>query len=318
MCLQVKTSLHYFDFDDLSLDDVIGRGIFTVFRGKMAGKVVAVKKMDCDKNEIPREVEIQNNLPPHPNIIPLLGVTHSPDGFSVYSCTELADKSLYQYLHTEKKKPSLQQSTNWAMQIARAMQHIHQHGVAHRDLKSASILLFEKEDILKLSSFGCAQELERTTTMTWAIGTPRWMAPEFNDRVDAKINQRCDVFSYGMVLYEIFAHEVPFSDLLDSYEAMLAIKKGERPPIPPEAPLYIQQLMRSCWEHDPHDRPTFEQILQVSYSDTPMAYSIQYVWLTAMQQQRGRKRGGRGASCPPPPHTHLLRRGAMLSPLFAN
>ena len=279
----------------------------------MAGKVVAVKKMDCDKNEIPREVEIQNNLPPHPNIIPLLGVTHSPDGFSVYSCTELADKSLYQYLHTEKKKPSFQQSTNWAVQIARAMQHIHQHGVAHCDLKSAGILLFEKEDILKLGSFWCVRELERTTTITGATG---WRAPEFYDR-DPRINQRCDVFSYGMVLYEIFAHEIPFSDL-DSYEATLAIRDGKHPPIPPEAPPYIQQLMRSCWEHRPHDRPTSEQILQVGYSDTPMAYSIQYVWLTAMQQQRGRKRGGRGASCPPPPHTHLLRRGAMLSPLFAN
>ena len=272
MCLQVKASPHYFDLDDLSLDDIIGHSGFTVFRGKMAGKVVAVKRMDCEKREIPHEVEIHSSLLPHPNIIPLLGVTHTSDGFFVYICKELADKSLHQYLHKEKKKPSLQQSTNWAMQIARAMKHVHQHGVAHHDLKSASILLFEKEDILKLSSFGCAQELERTTTMTWAIGTPRWMAPEFNDRVDAKINQRCDVFSYGMVLYEIFAHEIPFSDLL-AYEAMFAIHKGERPPIPPEAPLYIQQLMQSCWEHDPHDRPTFEQILQVGYSDT---CSIQY------------------------------------------
>ena len=140
MCLQVKASLHYFDFDHLEIEDVIGHSSFgTFFRGKVAGKVVAVKRMDCNKNEIPHEVEIQSSLPPHPNIIPVLGVTHSPDGFSVYICKELADKSLWQYLHNEKKKPSLQQSTNWAMQIARAMQHIHQHGVAYCDLKSFSI-----------------------------------------------------------------------------------------------------------------------------------------------------------------------------------
>ena len=285
MCLQVKASLHYFDNDDLVLVELIAYGAFgQVYRGKMAGGVVAVKRMNCDKNQIPREVEIQSSVPPHPNIIRFLGVTHSSDGFSVYICTELADKSLCQYLHEEKRKPSLQQSTNWAIQIARAMQHIHQHGVAHCNLKSAGILLFEKEDILKLSGFGCVRELEHTTTVSGPMGTLRWTAPEYFDRIDARVNQRCDVFSYGMVLYEIFAHEVPFSDILDSYEAMLAIKKGERPPIPPEVPLYIQQLMRSCWEHDPRDRPTFEQILQVSYSDTSMAYSIQYVWLTAMQQ----------------------------------
>ena len=283
MYLQVKASLHYFDFDDLHLEVRITYCSFgVVYRGKMAGKVVAVKMMNVSKNEIPREVEIQSSLPPHPNIIPFLGVTHSRDGFSAYICKELADKSLYQYLHIEKKKPSLQQSTNWAMQIARAMQHVHQHGVANRNLKSGSILLFEKEDILKLSSFMCAQELEHTTTIS-VRGTHRWMAPEFYINSDARVNKRCDVFSYGMVLYEIFAHEIPFSDH-DLLEVVLAIREGKHPPIPPEAPLYIQQLMRSCWEHDPHDRPTFEQILQVSYSDTPMAYSIQYVWLTAMQQ----------------------------------
>ena len=266
MFLQVKASLHYFDLDDLSLDDVIGHGGFSVFRGKMAGKVVAVKRMDCKKNEIPPDVEMQSSLPPHPNIIPLLGVTHSSDGFFVFICKELADKSLYQYLHEEKKEPSLQQSTSWAMQIARAMQHIHQHGVVHRNLKSESILLFEKEDILKLSSFRCARELERTTTISGPISALRWMAPEFHD-IQPKANQRCDVFSYGMVLYEIFAHEIPFSDL-ESYGAMFAIHKKERPPIPPEAPLYIQQLIRACWEHDPQDRPTFEKILQVGYSNT--------------------------------------------------
>ena len=272
MCLQVKTSLHYFDIRDLELEDVIGHGSSSkVFRGKMAGEVVAVKRVFFNKNKIPPEVKIQSNLPPHPNIVPILGVTHSSDGFSVYICKELADKSLFQYLHTEKKKPSLQQSTNWAMQIARAMQHIHQHGVAHHDLKSESILLFEKEDILKLSSFGGVKEFGRYAAVSRSKSTLRWMAPESMEEPNTKINPRCDVFSYGMVLYEIFAHEIPFSGLHDPYKTMLAKRRKERPPIPPEAPLYIQQLMRSCWEHDPHDRPTFEQILQVGYSDTPMA-----------------------------------------------
>ena len=72
---------------------------------------------------------------------------------------ELGDKSLHHYLHTEKKKPSLQQSTKWAMQIARGMDHIHEHGLVHCDLKSANVLLFEKEDITKICDFGSAQPL---------------------------------------------------------------------------------------------------------------------------------------------------------------
>ena len=234
----------------------------------MVGKVVAVKRMDCDKNEVPREVMVRSSLPPHPNIIPFFGCAHSQDGFTIYICMELADKSLHHYLHAEKKKPSLQQSTNWAVQIARGMQHIHQHGLAHRDLKSAGILVFEENDILKLGNFGSARQLELTTAMTGMTGTYRWMAPEFNDKASTKVNQRCDVFSYGMVLYEIFAHELPFSDVIEGYDVLRLIQNKERPPIPPEVSLYIRKLMQSCWEHRPHDRPTFEKILQVRYSDT--------------------------------------------------
>ena len=249
-----------------------------LFEGTKAGMKVAIKRVDCNKNKIPREVEVHSSLPPHPNIIPLLGVTHSLDGFSVYMCLELSNKSLYQYLHTdpEKEKPSLQQSTDWAMQIAKGVHHLHQHGVLHRDLKSACALHFEKEGIIKIGGFGSPQFLDHTTTVSMPWGSPRWRAPEFFDGVDRKINQRSDVFSYGMVLYEIFAHKLPFHDR-SRHMAVDAVRDGKRPPIPPEAPLYIQQLMQSCWKHNPHDRPTFGEILQVGYSDTPMACCVQCV-----------------------------------------
>ena len=232
----------------------------------MAGKAIAVKKLDCDKNEIPHEVEIQRNLPPHPNVLPLEGVMHNKDGFSIYICMELADKSLHHYLHTEKKKPSLQQSTKWAMQIARGMLHIHQQGLAHRDLKSENVLLFEKENVVKLCDFGSARVLEHTTTVSGMRGTIRWMAPEFNDKASTKVNQRCDAFSYGMVLYEIFAHQIPFIEISNHVVVATSILEGKRPSIPPKVPLYIKQLMESCWKHEPRDRPTFEEILQVCHT----------------------------------------------------
>ena len=252
--------------DDIDLKEKIGQGNAPVYKATLAGKIIAVKKLDCDKNEIPREVEIYRYLPPHPNVLSLMGVTHSKDGFSIYICMELADKSLYHYLHTEKKKPSLQQSTKWAMQIARGMQHIHQQGLAHRDLKSANVLLFEKEDVMRLCDFGSARLLERTATVTGMTGTIRWMAPEFNDKASTKVNQRCDVFSYAMVLYELFAHEIPYYDIDDNVAVAAGIRDQKRPSIPPEVPLYIKQLMESCWKHAPRDRPTFEEILKVCHT----------------------------------------------------
>ena len=253
----------HLDLNDIDFQERIGHGNVSVFKATMRGKAIAVKKMDCDQNEIPREVEVHSVLPSHPNVLPLLGFAHAEDGFTIYICIELADKSLHHYLHTEKKKPSLQQSIKWAMQIASGMHHIHQHGLAHRDLKSANVLLFEEELITKLCDFGSARPLEHTATMTGTTGTIRWMAPEFNDRADTKVNQRCDVFSYGMVLYEIFAHEIPFSNIEEDVDVLTSVRDGKRPTIPPELPLYIKVLMQLCWEHKPHDRPTFDAIIQV-------------------------------------------------------
>ena len=261
--LQMDTqSVPRFNLKDIDLLEKIGHGQYPVFRAKMAGNAIAVKKMACEKEEVPPEIHLHNDLSPHPNVLPLLGVAHSKDGFTIYVCTPLADKSLYHYLHQEKKKPSLQQSAKWAMQIARGMQHLHKHGLAHRDLKSANVLLFEEEDITKVCDFGCARVLEHTTTMSEMRGTLRWMAPEFNDRADAKISKRCDVFSYGMILYEIYAHEIPFSDVED-VDASSSIHDGKRPSVPPGVPLYIKVLMQQCWQHSPHHRSTFREILQV-------------------------------------------------------
>ena len=258
-------ALSHFNLKDINLGAKIGKGTVPVYKATMAGKAMAVKKMDCgEKNEIPLEVEVNSILPPHPNILPLLGVAHSRDGFSIYICMELADKSLYHYLHEEKKKPSLQQSTNWAAQIASGMDYIHDCGLAHRDLKSANVLLFETADVVKVCDFGSARILERTTTVTGMTGTYRWMAPEFNDKADTRVNKRCDAFSYGMVLYEIFAQEIPFSAIAEDVDAAASIREGKRPSIPTEIPLHVKVVMQSCWEHNPYCRPRFERILQVS------------------------------------------------------
>ena len=249
------------DLDDIDLQEKIGRGNVTVFKATMKGKEIAVKLMDNDGDEIPREVAVHGSLPPHPNVLPLLGFAKDED--NIYVCMELADKSLHRYLHVEKKNASLEQSRNWALQIASAMCHIHQHGLAHRDLKSANVLLLQKDQITKVCDFGSAKLLQRTATATGVRGTYRWMAPEASDQLNAKVSQCCDVFSYGMVLYEIFMQQIPFYELKDVVAVTSSIRSGKRPALPPSLPPYIRVLMQACWSHKPHARPTFEVVLEV-------------------------------------------------------
>ena len=222
-----------------------------------------MKKMDCDKGEVPEEVELQQSLSSHPNILPLLGVSHSQNMFTVYILMERADMSLHQYLYREKRKPSPQLSLNWALQIARGLHHIHQHGLAHRDLKSANVLLFEKENIIKICDFGTAKVLEVTAIKTGEAGTYRWMAPEFFENSVETINQRCDMFSYGMILFELYVHEVPFAELKFDRDIVSFIRDKKRPSIPSKLPKYLKTLIAQCWEHSAYDRPTSADILTV-------------------------------------------------------
>ena len=237
-----------------------------MYEGVKDGQEIAVKIMTCERGKVPEEVKLQQSLSSHPNILPLLGVSHSQNKFQVYILMERADTSLYQYLYTEKRKPSPQLSLDWAQQIARGLHHIHQHGLAHRDLKSANVLLFEKENIIKICDFGSAKILEVTAKKTAEAGTFRWMAPEFIEKSVKKINKRCDMFSYGMILFELFTHEVPFADITSEIEAALFIRDKKRPSIPSELPKYLKTLMAQCWEHSAYDRPTSSDILMVRSS----------------------------------------------------
>ena len=86
------------------------------------------------------------------------------------------------------------------------MHHLHQYRLAHRDLNlQMYYILFEKEDITKVCDFESTRQLERTALATGMTCTYRWMAPE---TATTQINQRCDVFLFGMILYELFAHKV--------------------------------------------------------------------------------------------------------------
>ena len=225
-----------------------------MYEGIKDGREIAVKVMNCERDKVPEEVKLQNSLSSHPNILPLLGVSHSQTMFQVYILMERADMSLYQYLYREKRQPSPQQSLNWALQIARGLHHIHQHGLAHCDLKSANVL-FEKENIIKICDFGSAKVLDVTATKTGEAGTYRWMAPEFIEKSVEKINQRCDMFSYGMILFELFTHEVPFANIKSEIEVALFIHDKKRPSIPSKLPKYLRILMAQSWEHSTYDSP---------------------------------------------------------------
>ena len=254
------------DRKEIVVGDKIGQGAFgAVYEAKWMKKKVAVKVCSgnvLDQSGATREVEILASLPPHPNVLTFFGVSLSEDKISSLIVTELAiGGSLYTCLHgRERKEPSADQSIAWAIQIADGMEHLHSHNIIHRDLKSHNVLLLPGK-VANICDFGTARQLAQTCVQTNQAGTHRWMAPEIAEYVEAKISNKCDIFSYGMILYEIFALKVPFAHIPGDARVSNAIIEGERPSVPDKLPPFLVPVLLDCWKKEPSQRPSFKSIV---------------------------------------------------------
>ena len=135
--------------------------------------------------------------------------------------------------------------------------------IIHRDLKSSNLLFTEKEGhyTIKVCDFGLSQLFDKGDMLRdgdQVFGSPLWMAPEV--MVREEFNEKADVYSFGIVLWELLTREPPFShhsDLLTFRKAICV--EGERPPIPPDTIKSLRNLMEISWNADPKVRPGFNQ-----------------------------------------------------------
>ena len=236
-----------------------------VWKGTWKGMEVAIKK--CLRTD-PADARILQQLDPHPNIITLHGFVVDMESKSCSIVMELVKGgSLFDFLHKQKKTPSDEQKLSWIKGIAEGMLFLHSRGLAHRDLKSGNVLLDGDNCMTpKLCDFGTARKLDHTTAQTAVTGTYWWIAPEVLKKPEAKVNQKCDVFSYSMVLCEIVTQALPFEDQKTEQLAMFVLMQGERPVLPSsdvDCPPYLRNLITACWAEDPHDRPTFQDIKHI-------------------------------------------------------
>ncbi|XP_066550690.1 mitogen-activated protein kinase kinase kinase 9 [Amia ocellicauda] len=261
------------NFSELALEEIIGVGGFgKVYRALWRGVEVAVKAARRDPDEevgqtlesVRQEAKLFAMLH-HPNIMGLVGVCLQEPNLCLVM--EFArGGSLNRVLSGKRIPPHT--LVDWAVQIARGMHYLHCQAIVpiiHRDLKSSNILILEKvenEDLgnktLKITDFGLAREWHRTTKMS-AAGTYAWMAPEVIR--SSTFSKGSDVWSYGVLLWELLTGEVPFRGI-DGLAVAYGVAMNKLAlPIPSTCPEPFARLMEDCWNPDPHSRPTFTSIL---------------------------------------------------------
>ncbi|XP_060071962.1 mitogen-activated protein kinase kinase kinase 11-like [Ylistrum balloti] len=261
------------DFNELQLEEVIGVGGFgKVYRGVWKGETVAVKAARQDPDEpISATVESVRQeatvfwFLDHANIAALKGVCLKEPNLCLVM--EFAEGgSLNRVLNGRRIPPDI--LVDWAVQIAKGMHYLHEESpipLIHRDLKSSNILLKEKilsdsleKKTLKITDFGLAREVSRTTRMS-AAGTYAWMAPEVIKT--STFSKSSDVWSYGVVLWELLTGETPYKGI-DALGVAYGVAVNKLTlPIPSTCPGLFAKLMSDCWHQEPHQRPTFSEIL---------------------------------------------------------
>uniref|UniRef100_A0A8C1UMR6 Mitogen-activated protein kinase kinase kinase n=1 Tax=Cyprinus carpio TaxID=7962 RepID=A0A8C1UMR6_CYPCA len=292
-------------FSELVLQEIIGVGGFgKVYRGTWKDQEVAVKAARQDPDEdikatadsVKQEAKLFSMLQ-HPNIIKLEGVCLEEPNLCLVM--EYARGGTLNRALTGRRIPP-HILVNWAVQIARGMQYLHEEAVVpiiHRDLKSTNILLLEKienDDIgrktLKITDFGLAREWHKTTKMS-AAGTYSWMAPEVIK--SSLFSKGSDVWSYGVLLWELLTGEVPYRGI-DGLAVAYGVAVNKLTlPIPSTCPEPFAKLMEECWDQDPHIRPSFASILEqlTAIEEAVMAtmpqdsfHSMQEDWRVEIQE----------------------------------
>eukprot|EP00047_Mylnosiga_fluctuans_P018833 m.75505 g.75505 ORF g.75505 m.75505 type:complete len:634 (+) comp7820_c0_seq1:67-1968(+) len=243
----------------------VRRGLWRLPDAPDVPELVAWKKiLHIDKpssmQHFRREVQMLSRCK-HPNIVLLLGA--SLDESNPFVCTELADGgTLYAFLHNSTEKLSLSWVLGKAEEICAGMVYLSNLHIIHRDLKSLNILLASvpgrTQKIAKICDFGLSRVLDHATMVTGSSGTAGWMAPEI---IKHEItSETCDVFSYGIVLWEMMTRQIPWQGMTAVQVIFAVGNHGRRPPIPADSPQLFAELITRCWAQERTARPSFEEI----------------------------------------------------------
>ncbi len=250
---------------------VIGKGSYGevwLVKHKRDKKQYVLKKMEL-KNASKRErraAELEAKLLAklkHPNIVSYKDSFETEEGFLYIAMGFCEGGDLYARLK-EQKGQSLEerQVVEWFVQIAMALQYMHERNILHRDLKTQNIFL-TKSKIIKVGDLGIARVLETSSDMaSTLIGTPYYMSPElFSNK---PYNHKSDVWALGCCVYEMATLKHAFN-AKDMNSLVYKILRGKMPLMPKIYSPELVNLIKAMLNQNPDKRPSVNRILRDPY-----------------------------------------------------
>ncbi|CAI0381316.1 unnamed protein product [Linum tenue] len=267
-CIEIPsdgTDVWEIDASQIKVENKVASGAYgDLYKGMYCSQEVAVKVLKPERvsaemlREFSQEVYIMRKVR-HKNVVQFIGACTQPPNLCIV--TEfMARGSIYDFLHKQNGVFKLPSLIKVAIDVSKGMNYLHQNSIIHRDLKTANLLMDENE-VVKVADFGVARVQTQSGVMTAETGTYRWMAPEVIEH--KPYDHKADVFSFGIVLWELLTGELPYAYLTPLQAAVGVVQKCLRPTIPKQTQPRLAELLEKCWKQDPTQRPSFCEIIDI-------------------------------------------------------
>lgn len=203
---------------------------------------------DLDFDALLQETAVWARAGKHPNVVEFIAARVF-DHQAVIVSEFVPDGSLEQWLKSNGgRAPSIESAIEMTCGILAGLEHLHAKSIIHRDLKPANILM--DGNTPRLADFGHSRVLASTMHSSIVAGTPAYMAPE---AFDAVRNEQTDVWSIGVLLYQMLAGQMPFPQR-DAASLMKAILMTEPLPLPTNLPGWLRQVVETAMSKEPEQR----------------------------------------------------------------
>ncbi|XP_040850552.1 serine/threonine-protein kinase Nek4 isoform X4 [Ochotona curzoniae] len=260
---------------------VVGKGSYgevTLVKHRRDGRQYVIKKLNLrnassrERRAAEQEAQLLSQLK-HPNIVTYKESWEGGDGLLYIVMGFCEGGDLYRKLK-ERKGQLLPESqvVEWFVQIAMALQYLHEKHILHRDLKTQNVFL-TRTNIIKVGDLGIARVLENHCDMaSTLIGTPYYMSPElFSNK---PYNYKSDVWALGCCVYEMATLKHAFN-ARDMNSLVYRIIEGKLPPMPKDYSPELAELIRTMLSKRPEERPSVRSILRQPYIKRQIALFLE-------------------------------------------